>query len=336
MPKATHHSAIARLLEILRRLPSRGPGLTARDLTDWLEQEGYEVTKRTVERDLIELSCHFPLRCNDKSTPYGWHWMQGDGPDLPSLTVADAVSLTVVENLLRPLLPGAVLESIEPRFRQARRKLAALSETNPKARWADKVRHVPPTLPLLPPKITDGVLEAVQDALLADRQLEVAYKRPEAEETQSLCLHPLGLIQRGPVTYLAATAFDYADVRLYAVHRIQEAKQMVTPSQRPDGFTLDAYIGQGALQFGNGEKIRLVARVSEWLATILMETPLASDQQLRKVGQEFRLSVTVYDTWQLRWWILSLGPEIVVQRPNKLRNQIIESITSTGAGYDSK
>lgn len=333
MPKATHHNAIARLLEILKLLPAKGPGVTARALADRLGQEGYEVSKRTVERDLTELSCHFPLVCNDKSTPYGWHWMQGDGPDLPALTLADAVSLTVVEELLRPLLPEAVLASVGPRFRQARRKLAVLAETHPHARWADKVRQVSPALPLLPPKIVDGVLATVQEALLADLQLEVSYQRPEAGEAQSLRLHPLGLIQRGPVSYLVATAFEYDDARLYAVHRIREAKQLEVPSLRPEGFTLDQYIGQGALQFGNGETLQLVARVSAWLAAILEETPLSHDQHLEKYEQEFRLTAKIDDTWQLRWWILSQGEGLTVLEPQELREEIAGELKTAAMGY---
>lgn len=336
MPKATHHNAIARLLEILKHLPSKGPGVTARDLVDWLGKEGYEVSKRTVERDLRDLSIHLPLRCNDKSAPFGWHWMQGGGPDLPSLTVADALSLTLVEDLLRPLLPGAVLESLEPRFGQARKKLAVLAETNPRARWADKVRHVPPTLPLLPPKIADGVLETVQDALLADLQLEVAYKRPDADESQDLRLHPLGLVQRGPVTYLVATAFDYTDVRNFTVHRIQEAKKLNKPVNRPEGFSLDSYIGHGALHFGNGKTIKMVARVSGWLAAILSETPLSNDQKLGKAGEDFRLSAAVDDTWQLRWWILSQGGSITVLQPLPLRREIADELKKSAKNYAGK
>ncbi|NTV13127.1 MAG: WYL domain-containing protein [Desulfobulbaceae bacterium] len=333
MPKATNHNALARLLEILKHLPSKGPGYTARELSEWLGQNGYEVSKRTVERDLTELACHFPLMCNDKSAPYGWHWLQGDGPDLPCLTVAEALSLTLVEDLLRPLLPGAILESLEPRFRQAQKKLTALAETNPKARWAEKVRQVSPSLPLLPPEIAVGALETVQEALLADVQLEVAYQRPGAEEAQGLRLHPLGLVQRGPVTYLVATVFAYTDIRIFAVHRIHQAQKVNEPARRPKGFSLDDYIGQGALEFGNGKSIKLVALVSEGLAAILAETPLSSDQNLKQVGEEFRLTATVNDTWQLHWWILSQGKGITVLKPVGLRREIVDALEESLKKY---
>lgn len=336
MPKATNHNAIARLLEILKHLPSKGPGLTARELTVWLGQNGYEVSKRTVERDLTELACHFPLMCNDKSAPYGWHWLQGEGPDLPGLTVAEALSLTLVEDLLQPLLPGVILESLEPRFRQAQKKLTAMAENNPKARWADKVRQVSPTLPLLPPKIAEGVLETVQEALLADMQLGVTYQRPDAEVPQSLRLHPLGLVQRGPLTYLVATAFDYSDVRIFAVHRIRAAKKVNEPANQPKGFSLDDYIGHGAMQFGNGKTIEVVALVSEWLSAILAETPLSADQKLQRKGEKFQLTASMDDSWQLRWWILSQGVGITILKPVGLRGEIADTFKQSARMYLSK
>lgn len=336
MPKKSQHHAISRLLEILKKLPTRGPGITAKDLLNCLKEAGYNCSKRTVERDLNELAAHFQLICNDRGTPFGWHWMPQAAPDLPGLTVADAMSLHLVEDFLRPLLPAALLESLTPRFRQAQKKLGTLAETNPKARWLEKVRHVPAALPLVAPKIADGVLETLQEALLDDVQLEAAYRRPDSKKAQNLRLHPLGLVQRGPVTYLVATAFKYTDIRLLAVHRIHKARKMDEPARRPKGFSLDDYIGEGALHFGNGKTIRLVARVSPWLAAILTETPLSAKQLLKEDGDEFILKVTINDTWQLRWWILSQGDAMTVLKPVRLRNEMVDSLKESLSKYISE
>ena len=119
MPKATHHAAIAQLFELLKLLPSRGAGITAREICARLEASGFVVSKRTVERELAELSRLFGLECNDKSQPYGWRWAQSQGLHLPGLSLNDALSLCMVEDLLRPLAPRAMLESLEVRFAEA-------------------------------------------------------------------------------------------------------------------------------------------------------------------------------------------------------------------------
>ena len=333
MPKAKTSHALARQWELLKLLPPRGPGITAKDLSERLARAGFEISKRTIERDLQDLSLVFPLMCNEKGIPYGWHWMPGTSTDLPSITLSDALSLHVVEDLVRPLLPASVLEALGPRFRQARRKLAALASENPAARWSEKVRQVAPTLPLLPPKIAEGVLETVQAALLADEQLDALYQRPGFDAPLRQRMHPLALVQRGPITYLIATAFHYDDLRLYAVHRICEARLTGEPAQRPSDFDLDTYIASGALQFGSGESIRLKARVSEELAHILAETRLSVDMQLVSDGNGKTLSATVPDTWQLRWWVLSQGEAIEVLEPTALREGILEVLSGALKRY---
>lgn len=76
MAKNSTSQSVLRQWKILQRLPRHGAGITARELHQYLiDEEGICVEKRTVERDLIELSRHFAIYCNDQSVPYGWRWM---------------------------------------------------------------------------------------------------------------------------------------------------------------------------------------------------------------------------------------------------------------------
>ena len=71
MPAQNTRATLARQWTLLRLLPHRGSGLTARELTAQLESAGHPVTKRQVERDLTELATLFPIECMDASTPWG-------------------------------------------------------------------------------------------------------------------------------------------------------------------------------------------------------------------------------------------------------------------------
>ena len=122
-------------------------------------------------------------------------------------------------------------------------------------------------------------------------------------------------------------------MRLYAVHRMTAARCLDTHRYRPEGFSLDDYIARGGLQFGDGATLRLEARVAPWLAEILAETPLADDQQLVPSGEDFRLTATVADSWQLRWWILSQGAGMTVLEPKDLRKDIITELKNGLRGY---
>lgn len=81
-PSAKAHSTVSRQWELLRQLPSKSPGITSSEIITRLQSAGYTISKRTIERDLIDLSLMFPLQCNDASAPYGWYWKPGVSVEL--------------------------------------------------------------------------------------------------------------------------------------------------------------------------------------------------------------------------------------------------------------
>lgn len=140
------------------------------------------------------LEAAFPLNYNNGGVSYGWHWLPGASTDIRGLTLAEALSLCLLENYLQPLLPASILSVLAPRFSSASKTLNALSEENTVARWTDKMRAVSPSLPFLPPTIAAGMLETVQEAVLLERQIEVRYPSFSAPQASKQRLHPLAIV----------------------------------------------------------------------------------------------------------------------------------------------
>jgi predicted DNA-binding transcriptional regulator YafY len=334
MPKSSNHLALARQWEMLKKIPARAPGITANELTSWLKDQGFAVSKRTVERDLNELSALFGIMRNDVSIPYGWHWMPGKQYEFSSVELTDAVSLKIAEDILRKLLPSKMLLALEAKFEQARDKLNALKDEHPYANWSDKVRYLPTTMNLLPPNISEACLTAVQQAVLEGMQIEVHYASFNRSEVSVQALHPLGLVLKGNTPYLVATAFDYEDVRLYAIHRMQKVRVLSARLNTPDGFSVDKYISDGAMEFGGGEKITLKATLSNELAMYLTETPMVADQKITHRDGQWQITAKLRDTLQLHFWIMSQGASITVNSPRKLRLRIGDCHRNAANAYD--
>ncbi|MEQ1533778.1 MAG: WYL domain-containing protein [Sideroxydans sp.] len=329
MPSNEKASVMRRQWELLMMLPASGTGRTALELAKLINESGYAISKRQVERDLVQLRDAFMLEHDEETTPRGWRWPNG-----LSMTISEALSLSLLEETIKSLMPVSMLSALEPRFKQARGELAKLGKVNRKAKWASKVRVVSPTMPLIPPKIDPSVLSVVQEALLADEQIEVEYLGMGADEAKKSILSPLGLVVRGSLTYLVATAFEYDEVRLYALHRVQKATQSVRGVKRPVDFNLDEYIKTGGLHFGNGKMLKLKALVKPWLARILEETPLSQDQAMKVQGDRLQLTATVADTWQLDWWLTSQGTGIEVTGPVALSKRIGQTLKDAAAQYE--
>lgn len=334
MSQITERNTLSRQWEILRLLPSVGVGISARELVKRLTSLGFNVSKRTVERDLNELSRQFPLLCNDKSRPYGWRWMDNASFDIPNLSIGDCVSLAITEEVIAPLLPPSVLRPLKPRFEYAKKHLQEANRDHALAQWTDKVAIRTPSMPLLPPAIDGQVLNIIQSALLDDKQVKVVYSGVWAEEAKTLVLHPLGLIQRGKILYLAATAFSYSDIRLYALQRINVAEQLEDNIDKPVNFSLQHYIDSGAAEFSLSGDIAFEARIHRSVINYLFETPLSHDMQVKETNTDWLdLTATVKDSWQFRWWLRSQGSSVEVLAPTNLRQTIKNEITALSNLY---
>lgn len=345
MAKVDKQSTLLRQWEMMRMLTvSRsdskfdGRWDKASEIAAKLNDVGYDVSVRTVQRDLKELSEIFPIELNNKNPrDFGWRWPKGTNLDIPGMSIPEALAMRLVETHMTQLLPASMLDGLRGVFSLAQSKLdqADKKNDNRSKNWLTKVRVVPPAQPLLPPVVRDNVQDVTYQALLESKQIAAAYQPLGSEQSKDYVLHPLGLIMRGALTYLVASAWEYADVRLYALHRFYKVEILEAPVKAPSGFSLDKAIGGGLAEFANqGTSIQLEMRCTDWVAAYLMETPLAADQKIEAEANGWvRLTATVNDTWQLHWWILGQGAGVVVCGPNALRDSIIDLVLKTLGNY---
>src|SRR5687768_2309629 len=102
----TANLTLLRQWTMLRLIPRSPARIAVKDLQEQLRDADFLVTRRTVQRDLADLSTVFPLVSDDREKPYGWSWQrEASSFDLPGLSVPDALTLTLVEQHLRHQLP---------------------------------------------------------------------------------------------------------------------------------------------------------------------------------------------------------------------------------------
>ena len=345
MAKINKKSTLLRQWEMMRlltvsRWDSQHDGRwdKASDITKQLNDLGYTVSVRTVQRDLQELSEIFPIELNNKnSRDYGWRWIKGRSFDVPGMSVPEALAIRMVETHMKQLLPSSMLDGLGGVFSTAQTRLAQveMQSSNHSKDWINKVRLVPAAQPLLPPVVLESVQNAIYQGLLDSKQLNARYQSVNSDQPKDFVLHPLGLIMRGAVIYLVASAWDYDEARLYALHRFSAVEVLDAAAKAPDGFNLDTAISKGLADFASdGGPIRLELRCAANVAAFLAETPLTADQTLLPEADGWaRLTATVNDTWQLQWWLLGQGDGIEVCGPDALRTQMLGLLQKTVGIY---
>jgi predicted DNA-binding transcriptional regulator YafY len=305
----------------LRHVPRHPRKIDAAALAHLLDDAGYAISRRSLERDLQKLSAVFPIRCDDKHKPYGWSWSADGVPfDLPAMDVHTALAFHLASDHLTTLLPEATRSYLEPHFQRARAVLDQ-SDGNALSGWPHKVRVLPAGQALLPPDIDRDVLERVQHALLAERRMTVMYRRRGEDEARSYQVHPQGLVWRESVAILLCTLWNYDDVVQLLLHRMESVEVSEQPRREVPDFSIEAHAKTGAVDFllGDGQ-IALELAFDPFAAVRVRETPLAVDQTLEDLPDgRVLVRAQVVDTGQLRAWLRSFGQYVEVLAPPALR-----------------
>lgn len=324
-------ATLQRQWHLLGLLPNRAPGVTSNELLQQLNEAGFALKKRQVERDLQMLSTLFPLQCNDKSKPFGWYWAVPT--QLPAMSLSDAMSWQLMAPMLEKLLPTPLYQVIQPKLLAATQLLQKSESGNQTARLSQKLAYVPAGPVYQAPVVGPHILSALQQALWQEQQVHVNYHQAYQQRQIQLQLHPLGLVHTGLQLYLVAIADGYDDIRLYALHRFIEVNLTDQPTQIPADFSLQSYLDTGAMQFRTGAIIDFQARISKKLAAILRETPLCTEMTLQDGQDHDLLSAQIRDSWQFQLWLLSQGRDLEVLAPATLRQQIQQELSETLTYY---
>jgi len=333
-------------LESIRRLSGRSERwITVSEIVQDLKEQGYAVEVHSIRRDLKSLlETYQQLECNDNSNltgesvnglAHGYRWSGKDNQANGGITLPEALSLVMVERYLSQSLPVLLTRSLHDIFNKAHQTLE-LHKKSQVTQWPEKFCVIQPAQPLIPPELSHEILVVVHEALLNEKQLQVTYKatiRADAKEKEYR-LHPLGLIQRGPVTYLAAMTNDYEDVYLYALHRMKVAQLLEQDCRHKPAFNL-AHFAEKQGHFGSADTIHFKARICDHLGLMLEETRLSENQIISPNNDSgFReITADISNTWQLRWWILGECDRIEVLEPEELRLQITESLIRCNQYY---
>jgi predicted DNA-binding transcriptional regulator YafY len=325
---------MARQWEMLKMLPTVGQGLEVGDIHTELERLGYGVSRRTVERDLIDLQRLFPVFEMAEGRPR--RWMMRKALGVGGVSIADALCLDLVQRCMRPLLPSVVTERLQPLAELAASKVQEQTG-NALRSWPSKVAVVNEGVTAIAPPVDPEVLEAVQSALLGDTCVVASYRRADGTRAKQEALSPLGLVLRGMAIYLVAANMKRRPLepRLYPLHRMTAAQRTYEAAEAPPGFRLAEFIEQGGMQFSAGAQLELDAWVSPVLARQLEDARLSENQQIVQDEHGYRLRATVPDSLRLRWFLLSKAGDVVVNHPPELRAGIEQLLATALRQYAS-
>ena len=328
---------VFRYLAILQCIPAHpARKTTTRVLAELRGKDPeFNVSARSMQRSLEQLSARFPIACETVGRTNHWYWIDSHAmTQLPAMTEHTAFALRLANEYLRPLMPPATRRLLDGYFQHANHLLKGSAL----GRWANRARIVSHGPALTPPPVREDVQREAYNALLNNRLLEINYRSRSQGRPQRVTLNPLGLVFRDTVAYLVATAWDYEDIRHYALHRMSKPRLLKLHARTPRGFRLASYI-HDEIPFSyplTGGKISLRIAVMQEVAAHLAERRLSGDQRITpQAGGRILVEANVADTQELRWWLLGFGGAVEVLSPVSLREEFAAQARAMQVMYET-
>ena len=309
------------MLELIPRSPRK---TYIKELKEKLADRGFEIDERSIQRDLVALERTLPLVCDARDKPYGWSWAKtSEGIQAPAMDPVEALTISLAEQYLEPLMPKASYKRIGIFFDRAN---TVLKEQSPKLinRWRQRVRVLPEMLRFKRPQINSEVEQALYKAAFEGKQIKALYRKRGESKSNLRHIHTLGLVMKGNTNYLICMMDeDKIRPRHLPLHRFEKVEILAEKSIEPKKFNLDEFTHTNNLSFAYSEELyTFEALFNLTAAAHLIETPLNGTQKIIKQADgKLLISARMTDTLQFEQWLMSFGTEVEILKPKKLRDK---------------
>lgn len=311
---------LIRIVSMLGLIPIYPRWTTARQLHESLQGKGFNVSKRTIERDLNNVSMLFELV--DFDSPEGKKWSfnrEAKQTFLPSLSIEEALSLKMTQQHLRLFLPANVFTTLNTLFKKAD---DVINRQPVYHQWSKKVAVIPPGLDIKTHDIAADINQVIYAGILDNKMIEVTYGRLKSSKK----IKPLGLIIRNNKLVIPCIFDGYQDIRMIVAHRIKHAK--LTDLSFAETFDLAQYVASEAPRnLITGDDISLSLKVTGVAATMLKESTIGKKQKLVPLDDKWwAFSATLKHTYELEHWIKGHIDCIEIVQPLSLKQRIVEQL----------
>jgi predicted DNA-binding transcriptional regulator YafY len=178
---------------------------------------------------------------------------------------------------------------------------------------------------------------ALQEALVAKRQIEASYQGPADRRSAKLKLQPLRVFLCDQTWHLAAHDNKEDRVKLFRLSGFQSVKVLDEAMTIPSTFSLRDYLGCAwSVQRGDRDYHVEIVFDAE-AAPFIQERQWHRTQELEKQKDGsviFRATVSGLD--EIKHWVLGWGPKATVRKPKELAEEVQQLARQTLEAYRKK
>jgi predicted DNA-binding transcriptional regulator YafY len=296
--------------------------------------ERYRVTERTIRRDIEALQeAGFPLYDDRADGRKVWRLVEGYKQRLTqSFTLAELAALYFGRNMLSFLGGAPFAQDLESAFAKIKEALPPRSLPY-LARIQDLFSARPD--PTKDYSKKQDVIAGLIDAILHQRQATIAYFSFNSRKTKTYTLDPYRLVYYRGGLYLYARAHEYAEVRTFAVERVQKIEVLDQEFEIPADFNVSEY-ARGAFGIAGGRPETVELHFAPEMAGYIRERVWHESQKMEDRGDGgVDLVLQVAPGWELKAWIKGFLPHVRVAKPLSLRDEIARELEAARPNFVS-
>ena len=310
---------VVRQLDLLRSLQASHYGRSVTQLS-----EEFDVTKRTIQRDLIDLQEVGFILTSEQREDQQAYWRLEKDPKFPlNIPVLEIAAILFAEKAGFGLTGTPFGEHLHSAVRRFTTRM-------PLEMRAFLDRAATAYVPLLRGQKSyeesRDLIEELNEALLHLKVCRVTYRAPHRDEPLTYQIEPLRLLHHRGGLYLVSRVPRHDNLITQAVERIQALEVTDETFEPPPEQSVDARLAES---FGitHEEPMDVVVRFSADQAPYVRERLWHPSQEIEELEDgRVVLRLRAGGFFEIKSWVLSFGAAVEVLEPTALREGILEEL----------
>lgn len=312
---------VTRLFFLIHTLEGAARGLTPQQLQVKAAARGFNVTERTIYRDLEALEAAFPFEFATDPETSAKKWILGKHARVAGhfiLTSRELFALYLAKGALEPLSKTPFYEDIQTVFKRLEDRLDDKAGDHLLEVKKDLAIHVGPKWGV---GVDTEILETIRAACAEGHMLEIEYDSASSGKTALRKVGPHFLYFSKGALYLLAHDVGDEKAKTFALPRFKSAR-MTDETYQGEAIDPDTYFANsfGAYHGAEAKHVELI--FSRQIGMFIRERQYHPSQKAIPCENGFKFEFEIAITPEFVQWILGFGHDCTVVAPQELKQEL--------------
>lgn len=282
---------------------SRRPGISFRELADFLFDEGFEISNRTLQRYIEQIRNEFSIEITYNPKDKGYYIDEVGGPDMDLFLQLLSINDTA----------GVLIDSIK-----SGNTVMQYVQMENKGLFAGS-EHI----------------KTILDAAKKQRRVHIVHKGFDSPREKEYTIEPYLLKEYQGRWYVWGKIEGKKEFRTFGLDRIIRLETSTKKFERDKKVDPETvFANTVGVIYSNEDPKEIVLRFTPLLGKYVKGLPIHSSQRIvAENDREVVVSLFVNPNYELKRIIMSYGPEVVVERPVSLAKEIVSLHKKAAGNY---